>query len=81
MSSSLDPAQARQDVGPDLSPNCFQRLSADNTSRERVKILSVACHWVACVALLKNDVFTYIINKSIMSTHLLLTSMKLFGTK
>ena len=26
-------------VGPDLDPNCLQRLSADDTSRQRVKIL------------------------------------------
>ena len=25
-----------QNVGPDLVPNCLQRLSADNTSRQRV---------------------------------------------
>ena len=31
--NSLDPDQARQNVGPDLGPNCLQRLSADNTSR------------------------------------------------
>ena len=28
--SSLDPDQARQNVGPDLGPNCLQRLSANN---------------------------------------------------
>ena len=33
MSKSLDPDQARQHVGPDLGPNCLQRLSADDTSR------------------------------------------------
>ena len=36
MSSSLDPDQARQDVGPDLGPNCLQRLSADDTCRQKV---------------------------------------------
>ena len=36
MSNRLDPNQARQIVGPDLGPNCLQRLSADNTGRERV---------------------------------------------
>ena len=25
-------------VGPDLGPNCLQRLSADDTSRQRVKV-------------------------------------------
>ena len=26
----LDPDQDRQNIGPDLSPNCLHRLSADN---------------------------------------------------
>ena len=30
MSISLDPDQDRHSVGPDLGPNCFQRLSADD---------------------------------------------------
>ena len=33
MSNSLDADQARHFVGPDLSPNCLQRLSADNKSQ------------------------------------------------
>ena len=38
MSNSLDPDQARHFVGPhDLGPNCRQMLSADDTSRPRVK--------------------------------------------
>ena len=36
MSNSLDPGQARQFVGPDLSPNGLPRLSADDTGRQRV---------------------------------------------
>ena len=32
LSNSLDPDQEAQNVGPDLSPNCLQRLSADNKS-------------------------------------------------
>ena len=32
MSNNLDPDQARNFVGPDLGPNCLQRLSADNQS-------------------------------------------------
>ena len=39
MSNSLDPCQARRGVGPDLVPNCLQKLSADDTSRFRVKEL------------------------------------------
>ena len=42
MSNSLDPDQARQNVRPDLGPNCLQRLSADDTSRLRVKIINEA---------------------------------------
>ena len=30
VSSSFDPDQARQNVGPDLDSNCLQRLSADD---------------------------------------------------
>ena len=37
MSNSLDPDQSRHFVGPDLGPNCLQRLSADDTSRQRAK--------------------------------------------
>ena len=44
MSNSLDPDQARHSVGPDLIPNCLQKLSADDTRRQRVNnnILPVA---------------------------------------
>ena len=31
----LDPDQARRFVRPDLDPTCLQRLSADDTSRQR----------------------------------------------
>ena len=34
MSNSLDLDQARHFVGPDLGPNCLQRLSADDTCRQ-----------------------------------------------
>ena len=37
VSNSLDPDQDRRSVGPDLGPNCLQKLSADDTSRQRVK--------------------------------------------
>ena len=37
VSSSLDSDQARHFIEPDMGPNCLQRLSADNTSRQRVK--------------------------------------------
>ena len=37
MLNRLDPDQARHFVGPDLGPNCLQKLSADDTRRQRVK--------------------------------------------
>ena len=37
MSNSLAKDQARQNTGPDLGPNCLQRLSADDTSRQSLK--------------------------------------------
>ena len=37
MSNSIDPDQDLHFVGSDLGPNCLQRLSADNTSMQRVK--------------------------------------------
>ena len=37
MSNSLDPGQARHIVGPDLGPNCLQKLTADDTNRYIVK--------------------------------------------
>ena len=33
VSNSLDPDKAQHSVGPDLDPDCLQRLSADNKSR------------------------------------------------
>ena len=33
MSNSLDRDQARHSVGPDLGPNCLQRLSSDDKIR------------------------------------------------
>ena len=35
MPNSLDPGQARNFVAPDLDTNCLQRLSADDTCRQR----------------------------------------------
>ena len=37
VSNSFDPERTLHSVGPDLGPNCLQRLSADGTSRLRVK--------------------------------------------
>ena len=46
LSNSFDPDQVRHLIGPDLGPNCLQRLSADGTSyplstttnRQRMKV-------------------------------------------
>ena len=50
MSKSLDPDQDRHSVGPDLSPNCLQRLSADDvstTSKDRFKIIMILSKFYA----------------------------------
>ena len=41
-STSLDTDRDRHFVGPDLSSNCLQSLSADDTGRQRVNLLSNA---------------------------------------
>ena len=41
VSNRLDPDQAQNYFGPDLRPNCLQRLSADNTRRQRVNIATI----------------------------------------
>ena len=38
VSNNLDPYQAQHFIGPDLGPNFLQRLSADATSKHRVKV-------------------------------------------
>ena len=42
MSNSLEPDQVWLSVGPDLGPNCLQKLSADNTSMQGVKMNSTS---------------------------------------
>ena len=37
VSNSLDPDQDLHSVGPDLGPNCLQRLLADDKSMTRTK--------------------------------------------
>ena len=37
VSTSLDPDQAEHFVGPDLGPNCLQRLSADIAGKVKYK--------------------------------------------
>ena len=38
VSNILDPDQAPHFVGPDLGPKCLQKLSADDTRRQRVNV-------------------------------------------
>ena len=35
--NNLDPDKTQHFVGPDLGPNCLQRISAEDTSRKRIK--------------------------------------------
>ena len=35
MANGTDPDQGRHSVGPDLGPNCLQKLSADDKGRHR----------------------------------------------
>ena len=42
VSNSLDPDEAWRFVWPDLGTNCLQRLSSDDTSRQRPYPLGVA---------------------------------------
>ena len=41
VSNSWDPDQAQCFVGPVRVPNCLQKSSADNTSREGVKSITI----------------------------------------
>ena len=45
MSNSLDPDQARHFVGPDLSPNCLQKLSADGEPDKTSRDKNIPCHF------------------------------------
>ena len=40
VANRLDPDKARHVAGPDLGPSCLPNLSADDTSRQRVKAKS-----------------------------------------
>ena len=41
VSNSLDLDQDQHSVGPDLDSNCLQRLSADDTGRQRVNFILI----------------------------------------
>ena len=40
MSNKLDADQDRHSVSPDLVPNCLQKLSADDTGRQELILIS-----------------------------------------
>ena len=44
MSNRLDPDQAQHFVGPDLGPNCLQRLSPDDKSLQVGIVLNTEQH-------------------------------------
>ena len=51
VSNSLDPVQAQYSVGPDLHPNCLQRLSADDKiSRWQGKCLGLVVQYASSVS-------------------------------
>ena len=45
--NSLDSDQTKQFVGPDLDPNCLQRLSADKTLTHCI-LGNFSCFFVVC---------------------------------
>ena len=38
MSNGLDSDQDRHSIGPDLGPNCLQRLSTDDNGKQELKV-------------------------------------------
>ena len=62
MTNSLDPDQAQGFVGSDLGLNCLHRLSADDESMQRVKLIpwaririTLPTDSVICLLTLQND--------------------------
>ena len=49
VSNSLDPDQARQNVGPDMGPNCLQKLSADDNKITLNIAMCIAMRGIQCV--------------------------------
>ena len=78
VTNSMGPDQARHFVGLDLGPNCLQRLSTDDTSRQRVT------QWLSqlylYIPLQKELLYMYLVN--ITYHYFLLNNMHLcFGWK
>ena len=86
MSNSLDPDQDRHSVGPDLNPNCLQRLSADEkelglcirftrTFRSALSVFPISLQMiVGCANTIMFDLILYfpVINFSVMLGQVLL---------
>ena len=67
VSNGLAPDQDRQNVRPDLGPNCFQRLSADE-KRFLASGQEIILKTPIMAALDKNlcDIFPYLLKKTIL---------------
>ena len=65
MSNDLGLDQDTRSVGPDLGPNCLQRLSADDKSmeREKIEILPRVVELKAVVVLFSKNYSIYILNR------------------
>ena len=55
VSKSLDPGQDRHYVGPDLGPNCLQRLSTDDKSRRSNFSSDLAPIFSICLGQMSNQ--------------------------
>ena len=57
----MDPDQAQHFIGPDLGPNCLQRLTADNKELKTLaKIIILGL--LATVRLSLDDLFSFFLN-------------------
>ena len=76
VSNSLDSDQARHIVGPDLGPNCLQRLSTDDTSRQRVNL-----NKCICIYLMSEDICRITINLLSLTLYQLVSSADFLCTQ
>ena len=60
VSNSLDPDQDGHSVGADLGPNCLQRLTADNTSKQRPTYLCFLTNKNVLLCLLYMSVYIFL---------------------
>ena len=70
MSNRLDSDQVGHSVGPDLGPNCLQKLSADDTRMQRVNRLDcyIECY---CEIIIFGGIFIIIISSLVYSQYAL----------